>query len=766
MVRRSWKTVVAEFISQSLYPPQFNRRRRQFSLARLSGSQSLSAEVFEDRILLTGDSGYGGYGCGPSVSSISFSITEFGYGSAVGELDGPIAGGSGSDGMYFLEVDYWNDGTVDYTDETLNDVSSIWAELTLPYTHDQPNDTMPIAVRLTETPFATNESAIGDWYVGNIAVLPPANAAPVVSGLSYTPWDLGYGLSGYLSGDIADATPEFGSYQLQIDSNGDGNAEFTLENSDLDAVRTAFLHEYLPVAGPQTVNVRVVETDVNTGEILPSGWASLSFTPALPFNERPEIDYLACHDNGYGGSSGYGSYGTLSGEFRDYTREESSYELEIDSNGDNYPDNTSSPGWLEGDSAFFIPGIDGTARVRIKEADIFGQERVSDWVAVGDLGQENQAPTASNQQKWMIVSSFYLQNSQILGTWTADDENALEYSIQLGQPTSPAIKEQVNAAPMFSIDRFTGEVTVNNAENLIERLKADYKVTFTVTATDGNQSVSYGVTLYEDYEPYLEEIRGHINSWRQDMGNLATASQANARAAVGKIDANLSLEQMTGTVIQGFNFVWAAAAYGNPPLAGHISVAAVAMQILVAAIGEEGNRSHASIVNEMEHEFTETLKKELILLSDMATAEHTALGALIAQITVRQNNMFVHAPDQQARMVVEYFAALQQRLYRPEPLPIPEVNDIYGELLLQYVRVHGWSIIGSKWRKETFGDYWGVEFNLTIIPPLGVPVNTTGLIDPQLVMIRDELNAIGYTRGGRYAINWNRPEWNELYWGF
>ena len=694
------KSLLQILVSDTIFQFLQFRLKTQHRLRRIAFSHlnAIAVELLEVRTLFSGD---------PSVSSLSFIASDYGYGFATGALTGGIVGGSGMAGSFHLDIDISNDGTSDYSDEIANDVGSIWAKLTLPCTQNLPNQSIPVAVRLTETRNDTGVTTIGAWVVNNVSVQSPANLVPSVSNLTYTPWNLGYGLSGVLSGDVDDNTPKFGFYQLQIDTNGDGSSDLTLDDSNFTNDRSTFLCNYIPHPGSLTVSARVVETDVNTGQDLTSAWASTTFTPVLPPSDPPTIDYLLFNSSGYGGYGNY-RYGSVLGEFRDYTRTGSAYSLEIDQNGDGIPDSTAP---VQTDFPFSKGGIRSDAQLRIKEIDNFGRQDVSAWVGMENIGHPNNRPSMENVQREAVVSVFALSAAQSVGTFAGTDADGdrLEYSISFSPLANKFAARGANPALLLTINVQTGGVKIGNVSAVTDMLKRDGSFSFTVSATDGKATIAKTILLVDDYHPYIDQIRSQVNAWAVYAMEVVTDTSIRSSAALNMLQQFAGQDSLVTQSNLATNLTWAAAAYTSGPAAGNASVAAVVIQHLLAqVISQNEGATLATIMAAISPLSDAIVDSDRAKITTTQQDEGNHIGTLIAQL----NAMPAPRPGvgslaaNRLAVVTKYLADLKTRLPILSPRPVPATNDIYAQLLISYAGKKAWSLFGSEWRHRSIGSYW------------------------------------------------------------
>ena len=232
----------------------------------------------------------------PVLSGLTFTMTEQKDGYAMGVLEGSISDDYVAEGYYVVEIDVFNDGEYVFQNEIPQDTTSLSSEIAIPYgTHD-------IGVRISEFELETGSTLPGSWVVTTAVADPPANAAPTIQNLEYTPIDEGYGFGGlhhYLTGDIVDATRGYSSYTLEFDMNNDGIVD---DSVDVENDWETFALEFYPNGGGQTVAVRVIEHDYNvdSGYGLEGAWASLYF------EAEEEIPAGRCPGDAVGHVRGHG----------------------------------------------------------------------------------------------------------------------------------------------------------------------------------------------------------------------------------------------------------------------------------------------------------------------------------------------------------------------------------------------------------------------------------------------------------------------------
>jgi hypothetical protein len=826
---RATQGLISEIVRSFHAPSRFRKQgNRRGGLKGNFGRHQIAAEILEDRVLMTAEMGYGSSAGeylradiyrSTHANGLSFSVTDYGYGFAVGELTGQIVGDVTGTEWFTLEIDYGNENDFHYFDMASSEVDRIWAKIQLPYSTNRDGGVSGVMVRLKGE--GQNLSWLGPWVSGQFVVSPPANAAPVVSNLRYTPSDGGYGLSGFITGNIADASAKFSNYELQIDVDADGSVDTRMSDEQFFAQRNSFTHSFIPRPGEQTVAVRVQETDANSGQVLNSEWATLEIDPVIPDNEVAVIDYLnvttesywmpdwPTSDSGYGTTSGddgygvctgmpvptgygsyiegdgsysvctkmpvptgYGSYTendfvamdvypgkpsasiwdptptptpttaqdppqpsghwvyslSVSGEFKDYTRESSWYSIEIDSV---QPGSTATA--LDGipdgsfgvqDFRFYIPGIgqQGLA-LRIRENDFFGRVYYGPWIPANAFGEPNKKPEFAQASSSIVLPYSQVKNGTQVGTWVATDPDGdeLQYSVSAQPIIADRFLKNANpqsaVRPFVSIDKTTGALTIRNAVELKNAYRQGFRFDVVITAFDGKERALQNITLYDDYSSYLRFAQDHISAWEERTNTSITDNRIIVTEALQKVsNFGGELHHIGNVADVGTGAVATLALVMAPEvtaLEAAVSLAAFGVKIVSMAEDEAIDDSNEAIMGALETEIQKIWVADRQRVKDTVSDERRKLNEFTDEISRKdQNGKYLMPPDMQARKAFEYLNQMESRLFVPQNVQLPTVNDVYCLLLVEYARVSNCSLYGSMLALKQHGEFWGSsDFN-------------------------------------------------------
>jgi VCBS repeat-containing protein len=350
-------------------------------------------------------------------------------------------------------------------------------------------------------------------------------------------------------------------------------------------------------------------------------------------------------------------------------------------------------------SAVFDFETKDTYSVRIQATDSGGL--TYETVVIVNVTNVNEAPEFDLPSYQFILSKDFLYNGQAAGSVSAtdvDDGTTLSYSIQGGIVASDAFGYPQPFVNGLSIDD-SGQITVADKAIVEQAFSANYLLQVTVTVTDGVLTDTVVVTIYEDHEPYLQKIDDYIARWRAATDNLVTDTYLNAKAAADQLAEFISghIGAFTGTTSSLSNLTWASAAYANPPFAGTVSVSAVISQIMINAVADKIAEGHQAVVDRM-HELMLTVRQRDRDDADQTMQdEFDARSQLVADIADDPQPIKTHK-------VVAHLNALKERL-RINTHP-PEIDNLYGKLLLTFAQAKGWVIQGSAWHHSNFGTYW------------------------------------------------------------
>lgn len=164
------------------------------------------------------------------------------------------------------------------------------------------------------------------------------------------------------------------------------------------------------------------------------------------------------------------------------------------------------------------------------------------------------------------------------------------------------------------------------------------------------------------------------------------------------------------------------------------------------AVARKQEAGYIAIAREMQREITVVRKQDRDRLDSTKKKELRAYRKLLHEVSQMPPTATALA---KTLKVLPHYKALKTRL--PEKLPTPpEINDIYGEMLLKFVNIKGWKMVGSKQLKTAWGTYW--HTHATDWPPIW-PFPFVDVTD-----VRDELNSIEYYPGGyRYITSGGLP---------
>ncbi|MDP1797049.1 MAG: cadherin repeat domain-containing protein [Planctomycetaceae bacterium] len=218
----------------------------------------------------------------PSVTGLNYVTEDYGSYYAGGTLTGSVSDDR-PNSVFTLDIDTDNNGTIDRTTATGYGDPEFSLDLELNY------GSHTLKVRASELDSITGEIIYGDWESLDVDVTPPSDAAPDVSGLSYTITAINYGSGkGTLAGSIDDDGVHPPSYKLQYDLNNDGIADGDPTGDyPFDSNGTSFSIENFEVPlGQSMIRVRAVTTNAFTGVTLAGAWASVN---ADATNTPPEF---------------------------------------------------------------------------------------------------------------------------------------------------------------------------------------------------------------------------------------------------------------------------------------------------------------------------------------------------------------------------------------------------------------------------------------------------------------------------------------------
>ncbi|MCA9088357.1 MAG: hypothetical protein KDA90_06940 [Planctomycetaceae bacterium] len=260
--------------------------------------------------------------------------------------------------------------------------------------------TYTIGVRAVEYPETGAPSVASNWTSLTFTYAPPPNDPPVIENLELindtdTPDDLSTS-DPRIGFTLTDVNPSY-YYDLQFDTNGDGNADFTSYAYGTGTYEQN-LGEYLGF-GTYTVAVRAVEYP-DMAPSVTGDWTTLTFTYAPPPNDPPVIENLGLvNDTGT-----IGDLVTSDSRIR-FTLTDLNpsfyYYIEVDANGDGYTDiwnYASGPGTYEQDLSGYLWYGTQTVSVRASEYPDMAPSVTGAWTTLMFTLEppHNSAPTITS----------------------------------------------------------------------------------------------------------------------------------------------------------------------------------------------------------------------------------------------------------------------------------------------------------------------------------------------------------------------------------
>lgn len=210
----------------------------------------------------------------------------------------------------------------------------------------------------------------------------PPNTLPTLTNIAYTPPSEGLDAAGYLTGTIQDETRRPASYQIEVDFDGDRQAD---DSGRYPAEDWGFSYQVQLTAGPRELWLRVLEYTILNEEPLASEWKHFAFT-VIPAPNKPPWRCGFSYEV-------EGDSLDIRGGFSDFTGQNSDYRVEIDSDGDGRSNRSLIPDpfvryWTEEEwqvrkffkTSFNAPNGPEAVRIRVIELRKGKPVAITDWI--------------------------------------------------------------------------------------------------------------------------------------------------------------------------------------------------------------------------------------------------------------------------------------------------------------------------------------------------------------------------------------------------
>lgn len=679
----------------------------------------VSIERLEPRVLLSN--------APPVVTGLTFTVDKYELGYAVGHLTGPISDDHAAAGTFDLSLSI-DGGAYSLSTFATSDATEIYDDqIQLSYGDHEAD------VQLTETEQDSGDVIAGDPATIPFTVAPPPNDPPTLGNLSYQQIDdgTGYGKIGYITGDITDETRQFSEYELQFDYDGDGQMD---DSATVEGDWTGFAVQYTPPPGSYSATVQLTEHDLNSGDSLAGGSASVSFTIARP--DGPPVMQLTRFtpypDNGYGSTGG-----NLEVSANDDGG--GPYRLLIDSDGDGQADNTvdtdgdgqpDQVGYDLGGVSNFNGGIPiGATQVQIVD---LASGQSTGWVAANF---ENKPPLIEKVAPIRIGYDKLAAGVPLGQVHAYDPGDTLIYTMLPAAPLQTTVigmPISISLPPAISIDQ-QGNMTISDPLPIMTYYYTQgFQYTCYVAVRDRpqNGNVSYQtVTLNDDWRLYRDLAKQWINKWKDDTDRYITTTYVNATDAKNQLQDFVKddIKSFTGDVTDIADLAFAGAAFGAAdPLVAAIDVSAAAVKIITNAVAEKGAEGTDAVFQAITTSFNQLQDQEQDKASSTWNTEMTNYNSYVRDMDDST------APDnEKARQMYTYLASLKLRLPDVAAMTPPATNDIYGEMLIAFGGKKNTPLRGSEMLQRDTGHFWDTNeaFNNEVT---------------------NELNRIGYKKGKVY----------------